>query len=296
MSKVSAVAVKELRGKTGAGIMDCKNALLEAKGDSELAIDILRTKGAMAASKREGRKVSEGLIGIARDGYKKASIVEVNVETDSLAKNTDFQSLVSNIAGIALSTDGSLDNVLAMPFDHSGITVGDGIKQQIAITGECIKLRRSALLCVSEGVISSYLHASPSEGLGSIGVLVALQSSAEDKELLSAIGEKIAVHVMLASPSVISVQMLDPSIVANKRAHYMTEALDSGKSGNIVEKIVNGKMQSFCKECVLLHQGFVVDPSKTVSDFLKESEKSIGASIEVVGVSHFVVGKENDDG
>ncbi|KGB27960.1 elongation factor Ts [Candidatus Liberibacter solanacearum] len=295
MGTISAVAVKNLREKTGAGIMDCKNALAEAKGDSELAIDILRTKGSLAANKKLGRTTLEGLIGIAHDGYEKAAIVEVNVETDSLANNADFQGLVSNIVKVAVSTDGTLKNILAAPFDSTGIIVEDQIKHYIAITGECIKLNRSGLLSVSEGVVSPYIHSSPSKGLGAIGVLVALQSSAKDKKKLSAIGEQIALHVALASPSVISVQMLDSSIVANKRAYYMTETLNSGKSGNVVEKIVDGKMQKFFKECVLLHQDFVVEPSKTISDFLKESEKLVDAPIEIIGMLHFVVGSEIEE-
>ncbi|AKK20119.1 translation elongation factor Ts [Candidatus Liberibacter africanus] len=289
MSKISAIAVKQLREKTGAGVMDCKNALLEAQGNSELASEILRAKGSVDAQKRAGKNPLEGLIGIAREGHEKAVIVEVNVETDSLARNAGFRDLVSQIATVALSTDGSVESVLAAPFDDSGTTVEDKIKNHISITGECIKLRRVSLLCVPGGVISSYVHPCPSENMGAIAVLVALRSSIENKEALSSVGEQIALHVALASPSVVSVQMLDSSVVASKRAGYMAEALDSGKSGNIVEKIVDGKMKGFFKECVLLDQDFVIEPSKTVSDFLKESEKSVGYPIEVVGMLHFVL-------
>ncbi|MEG8099067.1 translation elongation factor Ts [Candidatus Liberibacter brunswickensis] len=295
MIKIDAIAVKQLRDKTGAGIMDCKNALLEAKGDSKLATEILNSKGAVAAKKREDRNPLEGVVGIARDGFEKSAIVEVNVETDSLAQNADFKSLVSKIAKVTLSTDGSLSNVLAEPFDHSGVTVEDKINNFIAITGECIKLRRAAVLCAPGGVISSYVHPSPSDDLGKIGVLVALQSSAKDKKAICSIGDQIALHIALACPSVISVQMLDSAIVAKQRAHYMTQALDAGKSGNIVERIVDGKMNNFFKQIVLTHQDFVVDTSMTVSDFLKASEKSVGASIKVIGMMHFIMGEEAKD-
>ncbi|MBA5724451.1 translation elongation factor Ts [Candidatus Liberibacter sp.] len=286
MSEISILKVKELREKTSAGFGDCKSALTEANGDMDLAIELLKAKGMSRAQKKTGREASEGLIGVSHDGYGKASVVEVNSETDYVARSSDFQDIVRKIAKIALSTDGSVEEVLSAPFDDTGIVVKDGIKAGIAIIGENISLRRSSVLSVGEGVVSSYVHAAISEGIGKIGVLVALKSSG-DKEKLSSIGVQIAMHVAASSPLAISSQRLDSSIVDRRRAIYVEEVRDSGKPENLVERIVEGKMQKFFKEVVLLSQDFVMNTDQTVFDFLKDSEKEIHASIEIVGVVHF---------
>ncbi|MBL0848712.1 MAG: translation elongation factor Ts [Candidatus Liberibacter ctenarytainae] len=291
MSEVSAIKVKELREKTGAGIMDCRRALIESKGDGEMAIDILQIKGGLKAKKQAGKEVLEGLIGISRSDHRKAAMVEVNIETDILAYNSSFQKLVSGIAHVSLSSGnlGDKNSILSMPFDDSGTIVKDTIEAHIAIIGENIKLSRSAILSVSEGVVSSYIHAAVAEGLGKIGVILALKSSG-DKEKLSSIGEQIAMHVAASSPLAISMQTLDHSVITKQRDYYMEEMRNSGKSENMIEKIVGGKMQKFFKEVVLLSQDFVVDPSKTVFEFLKESEKDIGSPIEITGMLCFVLG------
>ncbi|MBY7649102.1 MAG: translation elongation factor Ts [Candidatus Liberibacter europaeus] len=289
MSEISTVQVMELRNMTGAGVMDCKNALIESKGDLELAIEHLQMQGKLKVRKRSGKDVSEGLVGVVHSGYEKAAIIEVNVETDSMARNSDFQDIVYKIANIALSTDGSVGNIMSFPFDNTGITVEEKLNNHIAIVGENIKLSRAELLSVSDGVVASYIHSVYAQSLGKIGVLIALKSLG-DKEKLSSIGEQIAMHVAASSPLAISVETIDHSIIAKRRAYYMKEMLDSGKSEAMIEKIVDGKMRKFFKEVVLLSQDFIVDSSKTVLDFLKESEKVVDAPIEVVGMVHFVLG------
>ncbi|AHA27556.1 translation elongation factor Ts [Candidatus Liberibacter americanus] len=288
MSGISAIRVKELRDRTGAGVMDCKNALSESNNDLDKAAEILEIKGKLKAAARSGKDVSDGLIGISHSGYEKAAIIEVNVETESVALSAEFQNVVYKIADVALSTDGTAESISLAQCDD-GINVEDKIKNCISIVGENIKLGRTGILSVSEGVVSSYVHSAVAKSLGKIGVIVALRSSG-DKEKLSFIGEQIAMHVAASSPLVISVEKLDPSIVAKRRAYYMEEIRDSDKSSDVIEKIVNGKMQKFFKEVVLLSQDFVVDPSKTISVFLKESEKVVGAQIELVDMIHFVLG------
>ena len=279
---ITAGMVKELREKTGAGMMDCKSALTETSGNMEAAVDWLRTKGLAKAAKKAGRVAAEGLIGIAA-APGRAVMVEVNSETDFVARNADFQKLVSGIAEAALSTDGSLAAVIAAKLGNG--SVDDAIKQAVATIGEHITLRRTAALAVKAGAVGSYIHNAVAPGLGKIGVLVGFESSGEEAKL-SGLGRQVAMHVAAASPLAVRPEELDPEAVARERAIFAEQARASGKPPAVVEKMVEGRLRKFYEEVVLLSQNFVVDPEKTVEKALKDSEKAVGGPIHV---SRFVV-------
>jgi len=285
---VTANMVKELRDKTGAGMMDCKSALTETSGDVEAAVDWLRAKGLSRAAKKAGRVAAEGLIGVATAGDR-AVMVEVNSETDFVARNEEFQKLVSAIAEAALSTDGSLAAVEAAE-TADATTVGDAIKAAIATIGENMTLRRAAMISAPSGTVASYVHSAVAPGLGKIGVIVGLQSSG-DKAKLGGIGRHVAMHVAAASPLAVRVEELDPDVVARERAVYAEQARDSGKPEAIIEKMVEGRMRKFHEEVVLLSQAFVIDTDKTVAQALKEAEAEVGAPVEVTAFAVFRLGE-----
>jgi len=285
---VTANMVKELRDKTGAGMMDCKSALTETSGDVEAAVDWLRAKGLSRAAKKAGRVAAEGLIGVATAGDR-AVMVEVNSETDFVARNEEFQKLVSAIAEAALGTDGSLAAVEAAE-TADGTTVGDAIKAAIATIGENMTLRRAAMISAPSGTVASYVHSAVAPGLGKIGVIVGLQSSG-DKAKLVGIGRHVAMHVAAASPLAVRVEELDPDVVARERAVYAEQARDSGKPEAIIEKMVEGRMRKFHEEVVLLSQAFVIDTDKTVAQALKEAEAEVGAPVEVTAFAVFRLGE-----
>jgi elongation factor Ts len=275
--------VKELRDKTGAGMMDCKSALTETSGDMEAAVDWLRAKGLSRAAKKAGRVAAEGLIGVASTNDR-AVIVEVNSETDFVARNEDFQKLVRAIAEAALTTDGSLEAVQAAKVPD-GSTVEEAIKTAIGTIGENMTLRRTAMISAPNGTVSTYVHSPVSPGLGKIGVIVGLESSG-DAEKLGGIGRQLAMHVAASSPLAVRVEELDPDVVARERAVYAEQARESGKPEAIIEKMVEGRMRKFHEEVVLLSQTFVIDTEKTVADALKAAESDVGGP---VGVSAFAV-------
>jgi len=286
---VTAADVKELREKTGAGMMDCKNALTETGGDIEAAIDWLRAKGLARAAKKAGRVAAEGLIGVAaNDGA--AVLVEVNSETDFVACNEQFQTLVRSVADIALGTDGSLQAVSGADFPGTGRSVEDEIREQIASIGENLNLRRTTKLDVAAGAVATYVHGQVAPGLGSIGVIVALES-AGDKEKLGQIGRQVAMHVAAASPLAVRVDELDPQTVERERAVFAEQARESGKPEQIIEKMVEGRLRKFYEESVLLSQSFVVDPDVTVEAALKRAEGDVGAPIAVKAFEVFRVGE-----
>jgi len=286
---ISAAMVKDLREKTGAGMMDCKKALSETDGDMEAAIDWLRAKGISKADKKSGRTAAEGLIGIAGKGPK-AIVVEVNSETDFVARNDTFQKLVEGIADVGLGTDGSVEAVSAAIYPATGKSVADTIRDAIATIGENMNLRRSAMLSVDSGVVATYVHNAVGENLGKLGVLVALKSTG-NAEALNAIGRQIAMHVAATNPLSLTKDDVDPAVADRERKVFSEQARESGKPENIIEKMVEGRMRKFYEEVALLSQAFVINPDVTVGEALKAAEAEIGAPAEVTGFVRFQLGE-----
>lgn len=284
---ITAAMVKELREKSGAGMMDCKTALNESGGDMEAAVDWLRTKGLAKAAKKAGRVAAEGLVGVASDGGK-AAVIELNSETDFVARNEGFQELVSKVAKAAIGTDGSVEAVSAANLD--GKPVSDAITDAIATIGENMTLRRSALLAVNEGVVSIYVHGKVAEGLGKIGVLVALESSG-DAAKLDALGRQIAMHVAATSPLALNVAELDPAVVEREKSVFSEQARESGKPDNIIEKMVEGRLRKFYEEVTLENQAFVINPDQTVEQAVEALAKELGTEVKLSGFVRFALGE-----
>ncbi len=284
---ITAAMVKELREKSGAGMMDCKTALTETGGDMEAAIDWLRTKGLAKAAKKAGRVAAEGLVGVAADGTK-AAVIELNSETDFVARNDGFQELVSGVAKVAVGTDGSVDAVAAA--DLGGKPVSEAITDAIATIGENMTLRRSALLSVNQGVVATYVHGQVVEGLGKIGVLVALES-AGDKDKLNGLGRQIAMHVAATSPLSLNTAELDPAVVEREKAVFSEQARESGKPENIIEKMVEGRLRKFYEEVTLEKQAFVINPDQTVEQAVEALAKELGTAVKLTGFVRFALGE-----
>ena len=271
-------------------MMDCKKALSENDADLETATDWLRKKGLAAAAKKAGRLASEGLVGVKVEGTRGA-LVEINSETDFVARNEDFQAVVRSIADLAPEAKGDGERLQAMEVPGTGRTVTDEITQAIATIGENISFRRTAAIEVDPGVWSaSYVHSQLSPGLGKIGVLVGLKS-AGDADELQALGKQIAMHVAAAKPESVSVDRLDPETVSRERAIYADQAKASGKPDNIIEKIVDGRMRKFYEEAVLLEQVFVVDTDLKVKEAIDRAPRKIGSSITVTDFVRFALGE-----
>ena len=285
---ITAGMVKELRDQTGAGMMDCKAALTETEGQIEAAIDWLRTKGLAKAAKKAGRVAAEGLVAVASKGTR-AVMIELNSETDFVARNPDFQALAASIAETALGTDGSLAAVAAAKM-KSGNTVDDDIKAAIATIGENIALRRSAMVSVAKGAVASYVHGAVAPGLGKIGVIVGLELSG-DAGKLGEIGRQVAMHVAAAAPLAVRISELDPVVVDREKAIFAEQARESGKPEAIIEKMVEGRLRKFYEEVVLLSQTFVVDTEKTVEQALKAAEGDIGGAVAVTEFVCFRLGE-----
>ena len=292
MATITATTVKELRDKTGAGMMDCKAALAETGGDMEAAVDWLRAKGFAKAAKKAGRVAAEGLIGLAAE-TKQAALVEVNSETDFVARNPQFQEMVSTIAGAALKATGNLDHLAKAAYGSGKATVADTIKEMIGSIGENMTLRRAAHLSVAKGAVASYMHNMLAPGLGKIGVIVALDSAGDEKKLAS-LGKQIAMHVAAANPQAVDVASLDPAFVARERAILVEQAKESGKPEAVIEKMVEGRLRKFYEEVVLLQQPFVHDPDMTVAKALEAAEKDVGAPIKITGFHRFALGEGID--
>lgn len=286
---ITASQVKELREKTGAGMMDCKKALTETGGDMEAAVDWLRAKGIAKADKKSGRTAAEGLIGMAADGAR-AVLVEINSETDFVARNDEFQKLVSGVANVALGTDGELASVKSAVYPATGKSVEATITDAVATIGENLNLRRSAMLSVEQGIVASYIHNSVADGLGKLGVIVALKSSG-DAAALESLGKQIAMHVAAANPLAVTSADVDADVAARERAIFMEQARESGKPENIVEKMVEGRMRKFYEEVALVSQSFVMNPDLTVAEALKAAEGEAGAAVEVAGFVRFQLGE-----
>ncbi len=289
MSTITAEMVKILRERTGAGMMDCKKALTETSGDMEAAVDWLRAKGISKAEKKSGRTAAEGLIGIAPGGHK-AVIVEINSETDFVARNEAFQDLVRGVAAVALSTDGKVESVAAATYPATGKSVADSITDAIATIGENMALRRSALLEVPHGTVATYMHNAAGDGIGKLGVLVALKSEG-DKEVLYSIGRQVAMHIAATNPLAIRPEEVDPAVAERERNVFIEQSRESGKPENIIEKMVEGRMRKFFEEVALLSQAFVMNPDITVGQAIKDAEKLAGAKIEVTGMARLLLGE-----
>ena len=292
MATISATMVKELREKTGAGMMDCKAALGETDGDMEAAVDWLRAKGLAKAAKKAGRVAAEGLIGLGADA-KEAALVEVNSETDFVARNETFQKMASGIAKAAVAAKGNLDKLLEAKFPGGKASVADTIKEMIGTIGENMALRRTAFLSVKDGTVASYMHSTMAPGLGKIGVIVALESKGDAKKLTS-FGKQLAMHIAAANPQAVDAESLDKAVVARERAVLAEQAKESGKPAAVIDKMVEGRLRKFYEDVVLLAQAFVHDPETTVAKALAEAEKSAGAPIKVTGFYRFALGEGID--
>jgi elongation factor Ts len=288
---ITAGMVKDLREKTGAGMMDCKGALAETNGDIEAAIDLLRKKGLAKAAKKGGRIAADGLIGLAVSGGKGA-IVEVNSETDFVARGDGFQAFVREVSKLALKADGDLDRLLASPFPGGG-TTAEALTTLIAKLGENMSIRRSAGLSVSPGVVASYVHNATGPDLGKIGVLVAIESTG-DQAKVAALGKQIAMHIAAASPIALSSADVPAEIVARERAIFAEQARESGKPANVIEKMVEGRLRKFYEEQVLLQQIFVIDGETPVNKVLENASKELGAKVQIKSFLRFQVGEGID--
>ncbi len=297
MANISASMVKELRDMTGAGMMDCKTALTETGGDMQSAVDWLRTKGLAKAAKKAGRVAAEGLIGVAT-GAASGALVEVNSETDFVARNEEFKDFVKRAAEIALKVEGDMERLMAHPHEGQGASLSDTLTALIAKIGENMSVRRATVLGVNPGVVASYVHNASSPELGKIGVLVALTSAA-DPAALTQLGRQIAMHVAAASPIALSSDHVAADVVERERAIYAEQARESGKPENIIAKMVDGRMKKFFQEQVLLEQTFVIDGETPVNKVIEKAAKELGHPIQLTGFVRYQVGegieKEDSD-
>ncbi len=285
---ISAAQVKELRELTGAGMMDCKAALAETNGDMEAAVDWLRKKGISKADKKASRTAAEGLIGVDA-GVREAVVVEVNSETDFVARNAAFQELVINVAKVALAY-GTTEAVAAAKYPGSEKSVTDTIKDAVGTIGENMSFRRSAKLSVSEGVVATYVHNAVADNVGKLGVLVAIETTG-DHDAARAFARQVAMHVAATNPLALTPDEVDATHVEREKSIFADQARQSGKPENIIEKMVEGRMRKFYEEVVLLKQAFVLNPDLTVEAALKDAEKQIGAPAKITGYVRFALGE-----
>ena len=290
MANVTAQMVKELRDKTGAGMMDCKAALGETNADMEAAVDWLRKKGLSKAAKKAGRVAAEGLIGVAIGGTK-GVVVEVNSETDFVARNEHFQGLVRMIADVALDVGPDVEAIKAGKV--GALTINDAINSAIATIGENMTLRRAAQVSVKAGVVGSYVHNSVSEGLGKIGVIVGLESPGQ-KDELTTLGRQVAMHIAASNPQAVEPSGLDPQTVAREKDILADKFRTQGKPEAMIAKIVESGLKTFYKEVCLLEQAYIHDPAKTVAQALKEAEGKIGGAIKVTAFVRYALGEGID--
>jgi len=292
MADITAALVKELRDKTGAGMMDCKRALGDTGGDLEAAVDWLRKKGLAAAAKKAGRVAAEGLVGVATKGLGGA-LVEVNSETDFVARNELFQAFVRTATELALGGDGDVETLNQAAYPGTGRTVEAELSELVGRIGENLVLRRSAKLQVGRGVVASYMHNSLSPGLGKIGVLVALESEAEEG-ILAGLGRQLAMHVAATNPLYLDTAAVPAAALERERAILREQAAASGKDVAIVERMVEGRLRKFYEESVLLDQIYVIDGESRVSKVVEAAAKSAGKPIRVTGFRRFALGEGID--
>ncbi|TIQ39929.1 MAG: elongation factor Ts [Mesorhizobium sp.] len=285
---ISAAQVKELRDLTGAGMMDCKAALNETNGNMEEAVDWLRKKGISKADKKAGRTAAEGLIGVD-SGVREAAIVEVNSETDFVARNAAFQEIVANVAKVALAY-GTTEAVAAAKYQGSDKSVTETIKDAVGTIGENMGFRRSAKLTVPHGAVATYVHNAVADGLGKLGVLVAIETTGSE-HAANAFGRQVAMHVAATNPMALTTEELDPAAVEREKAIFADQARQSGKPEAIIEKMVEGRLRKFYEEVVLLKQAFVLNPDITVEKALKDAEKEIGAPAKISAYLRFALGE-----
>jgi elongation factor Ts len=286
MPEITAALVKDLREKTGAGMMDCKRALTEAGGDMETAVDWLRTKGLAAAAKKSGRVAAEGLVGVV-SAPGRAAMVEVNAETDFVARNDTFQAFVEAVTKIALSVGEDLDAIKAAPFPGSGRSVAEELTQLVATIGENMNIRRARVLSVGSGVVATYVHNTLRPGLGKIGVLVAIEGTGE-MAALETLGRQVGMHIAASTPEAIDVDGVDPAALAREKSVLIEQARQSGRPDNIIEKMVEGRIRKFYEEVVLLEQVWVHDGESRVKAVLTK------AGVKLVGFARFKLGEGID--
>jgi elongation factor Ts len=285
---ISAAQVKELRDLTGAGMMDCKAALTETNGNMEEAVDWLRKKGISKADKKAGRTAAEGLIGVD-NGVREAAVVEVNSETDFVARNAAFQEIVANVAKVALAY-GTTEAVAAAKYPGSDKSVADTIKDAVGTIGENMGFRRSAKLTVPHGAVATYVHNAVADNLGKLGVLVAIETTGNE-HAANAFGRQVAMHVAATNPMALTAEQIDPAAVEREKAIFSDQARQSGKPEAIIEKMVEGRLRKFYEEVVLLKQAFVLNPDITVEKALKDAEKEIGAPAKISAYLRFALGE-----
>ncbi|MEL6258507.1 MAG: translation elongation factor Ts [Pseudomonadota bacterium] len=291
MAQISAALVKDLRERSGAGMMDAKKALVETEGDVEAALDWLRAKGLSKAAKKSGRVAADGLVAakVSADGLT-GSAVELNAETDFVARNEAFQAALTQIADAALATDGTVEALTAAPATEGEGAISDQITRLIATIGENITLRRTAQLNVSNGAVAAYVHSAATPDLGKIGVLVAIESNG-DQDKIKEVGRKVAMHIAATAPAAMTKDELDESLVERERQVLTEQARESGKPDNVIEKMIAGRIQKFYKEVVLLEQPFVMDPDKTVGQFIESEGEAAGGALKMTGYVRFQLGE-----
>jgi elongation factor Ts len=283
MAEITAALVKDLRDKTGAGMMDCKKALTEAEGDIDAAVDWLRKKGLAAAAKKSGRVASEGLVAVASSGQK-AAVVEVNAETDFVARNEAFQAYVETVAKVALEVGEDLETLKAAPYPGSERNVGDELTHLVATIGENMNLRRARVLSVNQGVVATYMHGALRPGLGKIGVIVAIEGPGE-LGTLEVLGRQLGMHVAAARPDALDINAVDPAALEREKAVLTEQAAASGKPAAVIEKMVEGRIRKYYEEVVLLEQVFVVDGETRVREVAKK------AGVAITGFARFTLGE-----
>ncbi len=292
MVDISPNLVRTLREKSGAGMMDCKKALTESLGDLEAAVDWLRKKGLAAAASKAGRVAAEGLVGVAANGTA-AAIIEINAETDFIARNPQFQALVRQASEIAAAKDSTIESLVKSPFKGEAATVGEEITRLIAVIGENMNLRRVQRLSVAHGVVATYVHNSTAPGLGRIGVLVALESTG-DVAKLQELGKKIAMHIAAVGPQALDIASLDPAALERERAVLVDQARASGRPEEVIQKMVEGRIRKFFEEVVLLEQVFVMDGKTKIADVVTQFASEIGKPISLKAFARYGLGEGID--
>ena len=282
MAAITAALVKDLRDKTGAGMMDCKKALIDTDGDLELAFDWLRKKGLAAAAKKSGRVAAEGLVGVA-SAPGKAAVVEVNAETDFVSRNETFQAFVEQVAKIALAVGDNIDTIAAQPYPEAGRTVAEQLTHLVATIGENMNIRRAKVLTVPQGVVATYMHSAVKPGLGKIGVLAALEGPGESA-VLETLGRQVGMHVAATNPAALDVDFVDPAALEREKAVLTDQARASGKPEAIIEKMVEGRIRKYYEEVVLLEQVWVHDGESRVKAVVKK------AGLKLSGFARFQLG------
>ena len=289
MSLITAALVKELRDKTGAGMMDCKNALVETNGNIEESVDWLRKKGISGAEKKSARTAADGVVTVSLS-ENTAALVEINSETDFVSRNPDFQKFAKNVSSIALNSGSNLDELKNAKYLDSGKTVKDALTDLIGLIGENIVIRRTVLFNSSTNILSSYIHGQIDEGLGKIGVILSIESNG-DVDKIKELGKKLAMHIAASKPVAISSKDVDPSIIDRERKILIEQAKDSGKPDNIIEKMVEGRISKFFSEITLLDQTWVMDGESKVSKVIENIEKEISCNIVIKDFKYFILGE-----